>query len=101
MIRLACAVAVFGALTAAAHAEDVTFTRDVLPIVQENCVVCHRPGGQNIAGMVAPFSLMNYDEARPWAKSIERVVQSKEMPPWYASEHSDGVFKNERGLTDE
>jgi len=84
-----------------AVAADVTFTKDVLPIVQENCVICHRPGGQNIAGMVAPFSLLNYEEARPWAKSIERVVASKQMPPWYASDHTKGVFRNERGLTDE
>ena len=88
-------------LSAHATAADVTFTRDVLPIVQENCVICHRPGGQNIAGMVAPFSLMSYEETRPWAKSIEQVVASKAMPPWYASEHSAGVFRNERGLTDE
>lgn len=79
---------------------DVTFTRDVLPIVQEHCVICHRPGGQNIAGMVAPFSLMTYDEARPWAKGIEKAVATKTMPPWYASDHTSGVFKNERGLTD-
>jgi mono/diheme cytochrome c family protein len=82
-------------------AREVTFTRDVLPIVQQNCVICHRPGGQNIAGMVAPFSLTTYEEARPWAKSIEEAVSSKTMPPWYASDHTKGVFKNERGLTDE
>ncbi len=80
---------------------EVTFTRDILPIVQQNCVICHRPGGQNIAGMVAPFSLLNYEEARPWAKSIAEVVASKKMPPWYASEESKGVFRNERGLTDD
>jgi hypothetical protein len=101
MARIATAAAAFAVLGACVHADNVTFTRDVLPIVQENCVVCHRPGGQNIAGMVAPFSLMNYDEARPWAKTIERVVVNKEMPPWYASEHSDGVFKNERKLTEQ
>ena len=31
----------------------VTFTKDVLPILQENCQTCHRPSGQNMAGMVA------------------------------------------------
>jgi hypothetical protein len=82
-------------------AREITFTRDILPIVQQNCVTCHRPGGQNIAGMVAPFSLLNYEETRPWAKSIAEVVASKKMPPWYASEASKGVFKNERGLTPE
>ena len=97
-----CLAATFAAAAFTAHAGDIparpTFTKDVLPIFQENCVICHRPGGHNIAGMVAPFSLTSYDEARPWAKAIERVVQSKEMPPWYASEEFHGVFANERGL---
>jgi len=86
---------------AAASAQAPTFTKDVLPIVQENCVICHRPDGQNIAGMVAPFSLMTYEETRPWAKAIERVVASKEMPPWYASDDTNGHFRNERKLSDE
>lgn len=85
--------------TVAGAAEQVTFEKDVLPIVQENCVICHRAGGQDIAGMVAPFSLTNYAEARPWAKAIEKAVVSKDMPPWFASDHFKGVFKNERGLT--
>ncbi len=100
MTRFSLVFASFFILCTAAFADDVTFTRDVLPIVQENCVICHRPGGQNIAGMVAPFSLTSYDEARPWAKAIERAVAAKQMPPWYASEHTNGVFRNERGLTD-
>ncbi len=84
-----------------ASAEVPTFTKDVLPIVQENCVICHRPDGQNIAGMIAPFSLTTYEQTRPWAKAIERVVASKEMPPWYASEDTDGHFRNERKLSDD
>jgi hypothetical protein len=42
----------------------VTFTKDVSPIIQKNCQVCHRPGE------VAPMSFMNYKEVRPWARSI-------------------------------
>ena len=34
--------------------EKPTFTKDVLPIFQENCQTCHRPSGQNMSGMVAP-----------------------------------------------
>ncbi len=79
----------------------VTFAKDVLPIFHKNCVGCHRPGGDSIAGMVAPMSLMNFEEARPWAKAIEKMVTSKLMPPWYASEETHGVFANERGLTPE
>ena len=74
-------------------------TKDVLPIVQANCQTCHRPAGYNISGLVAPMSFMNYEETRPWARAIARKVESREMPPWFASEPK-GVFENERGLTD-
>ena len=81
--------------------ERVTFTRDVLPILQENCQECHRPAGTNYGGMIAPMALMSYDEVRPWAKSIATQVKTKEMPPWDAAESHRGVFVNERYLTDE
>jgi mono/diheme cytochrome c family protein len=79
---------------------DVTFYENVLPILQENCQTCHRPSGQNINGIIAPMSLMTYEETRPWARGIARKVETQEMPPWYATEHTDGVYSNERGLTD-
>jgi hypothetical protein len=79
--------------------EQPTFNRDVLPILQANCQECHRPKSINISGMVAPFALTSYDEARPWAKSIARAVESRKMPPWFATEEFHGVFRNERGLT--
>ena len=79
----------------------ITFTKDVLPIIQENCQICHRFGGDNIAGMAAPMSLMNYNEVRPWAKAIAKVVASREMPPWDATDATHGQFINERYLTDD
>lgn len=87
--------------SASALAAPPTFTKDVLPILQENCQTCHRPSGDNMAGMIAPMSLMNYQEVRPWAKAIMRAVESKTMPPWFASEKFNGHFKNERTLTAE
>lgn len=77
----------------------VTFTKDVLPILQDNCQTCHRPAGSNLAGMVAPMSFMSYQEVRPWAKAIAREVAARNMPPWFASEKFDGVFELERKLT--
>jgi len=100
--RMIAGGAVFcAAFATAAQAEPVTFTKDVLPILQENCQTCHRPSGLNLSGMVAPMSLMTYQEVRPWARAITRVVQNGEMPPWHASEEFNGVFRNERTLTDE
>ena len=83
----------------AANETAATYYKDVLPIVQENCQTCHRPSGHNISGLVAPMSFMTYEETRPWARAIARKVESREMPPWFASEPK-GVFENERGLTD-
>lgn len=76
--------------TAAMAASNVTFNKDVLPILQKNCQSCHRPGE------VAPMSLLTYAEARPWAKAIKAATASQKMPPWFAEA---GHFKNERKLT--
>jgi mono/diheme cytochrome c family protein len=84
---------------ASAYAADVTFYEHVAPILQANCVSCHQPAGKNIGSLVAPMSLMTYEEARPWARAIARKVKAREMPPWFA-DGPKGVFSNERGLTD-
>lgn len=81
--------------------DRLTFTKDVLPIIQVNCQKCHRPNGDSVAGMVAPMSFTNYREVRPWAKAIARAVQSREMPPWDATPATHGVFTNERTLSQE
>ena len=95
-------VTVMGASAALAGAEEaaVTYYKDVLPIVQENCQSCHRGSGDNISGLVAPMPFMSYQDTRPWARAIARQVETKAMPPWFASEPT-GVFENERGLTDD
>ncbi len=78
-----------------------TFTKDVLPILQENCQECHRPKPINMSGMVAPFAMMTYEETRPWAKAMAKAVKNQVMPPWFATEEFHGVFRNERVLTED
>ena len=78
---------------------SVTFHEDIEPIFQAHCQDCHRPSGKNFGGMVAPMSLIDYDEVRPWARAIAKQVLSKEMPPWDADPKFHGVFANERTLT--
>lgn len=80
--------------------ERPTFYRDVLPILQENCQSCHRSAGANYGGMIAPMSLLDYKDVRPWARSIAKTVMAGEMPPWHAAPEFHGVFANERGLTE-
>ena len=84
------------ALAQQATARQVTFSKDVAPIFQAKCQSCHEPGS------IAPMSLMTYQEARPWAKSIRERVASRQMPPWHI-DRSVGVqkFKNDMSLTDE
>ena len=70
----------------------VTFTKDVAPIIQKNCVTCHRPG------QIAPMSLLSYKDVRPWAKSIREVVVERRMPPWFADARY-GEFSNDCRLS--
>ena len=81
--------------SALAAGPDVTFTKDITPILQRSCQSCHR------SGAMAPMSLLTYDEVRPWASSIKRRTSSREMPPWFI-ERNVGVqrFKDDPSLSD-
>src|SRR5438876_5033883 len=74
---------------------NVTFTKDVAPILQRSCQTCHRPES------MAPMSLMTYEDARPWVRSIKRRVVAREMPPWHI-ERNVGIqkFKDDVSLSD-
>ena len=95
MLRISTLSIVLGAAAFAAStgSTPVTFHKDVQPILQKNCDACHRPGE------AAPMSLLDYKEARPWAKAIKTAVAVKKMPPWYADPHY-GQFSNERRLSE-
>jgi len=78
-------------LPAGLYAQAPTFTKDIAPILQRNCQNCHRPGE------AAPFSLLTYEQARPWAKAIRAAVVQRKMPPWFADPHY-GKFLNDASL---
>ncbi|HZU27456.1 MAG TPA: tetratricopeptide repeat protein [Bryobacteraceae bacterium] len=80
-------------LAVPALAQTVTFTKDIAPIVFHYCSPCHRPGE------VAPFSLLNYSDARKHAAQIVAVTERRYMPPWPPAPGS-GDFADERRLTD-
>ena len=90
-----CLIAVASGNSSSANSgikKEITFSRDVAPILFKNCTECHR------TGEAAPMSLLSYKEARPWARSIKEKVVTKEMPPWHADPHY-GQFSNDRRLS--
>src|SRR5262249_58280466 len=92
-IALANASSAPGAQTPAAAA--VSFSKDVAPIFQRSCQNCHRPGS------IAPMSLINYEDARPWARSIKSRVEARQLPPWHV-DRTVGIrqFKDDPSLSD-
>jgi mono/diheme cytochrome c family protein len=78
------------ALAADNTAPEVTFTKDVAPILYEHCAVCHHPND------IAPMSLLTYREVRPWAAAIRQAVVQGAMPPWHADPHTGEYINDPR-----
>lgn len=86
-------------MVSAPQTAEVTFSKDIAPILQRSCQNCHRPDG------VAPMSLVSYEDVRPWARSIKMRTglgpKAGVMPPWYV-EKNIGIqhFQNDPSLSD-
>ena len=97
---LAAGLVTLAALTALqvppAFGQEVTFAKDVAPILYNSCVSCHRPDS------FAPMSLLTYENARRYAPRIKSRVQARMMPPWHV-DRTVGLqeFENDASLTDE
>src|SRR5258708_7531466 len=69
--------------TPAASSNDVTFSKDIAPILPRSCQGCHQPAG------IAPMPLITYEQVRPYARAIKtrtalgRTGRTGAMPPWY------------------
>lgn len=84
-----------GALNPGAETKTVsapTFYRDVLPILQKHCEVCHRRGG------IAPMPFETYQETRPFSGALRAATKAKSMPPWFA-DPAVGHFSNDPSLS--
>ena len=104
-LAVAAGVVLAPAFPAPAFAQDstnaeVTFTKDIAPILQRSCQKCHRPNS------LAPMSLIDYEEVRPWARAMKQRTGLRDkpgvMPPWFI-EKDIGVqhFKNDPSLSEE
>src|ERR1700686_3216414 len=76
--------------------DQVTFAKDVAPILQRSCQTCHRPGN------IGPMSLLTYQDVRPWARAIKQQIVQRNMPPWYI-DRAVGIhsFKSDPSLSDQ
>lgn len=72
---------------------QVTYARDIAPIVYSSCTVCHRPN------QVAPFPLTKYEHVAKRARQIGRVTEARIMPPWIP-ESSHTPLVGDRRLAD-
>jgi|HubBroStandDraft_1064217.scaffolds.fasta_scaffold28710_3 hypothetical protein len=77
-----------------AAATGATFYRDVLPILEERCQICHRAEG------IAPMRFETYEQTFPYAAAIAAATEAKSMPPWFADPHI-GHFSNDPSLSAE
>ena len=81
-------------------ADEITFAKEIAPILQRSCQQCHRPAS------VAPMSLLTYEEARPWARAMKMRTALRHrrgaMPPWFI-EKDLGIqhFKDDISLSEE
>jgi Tfp pilus assembly protein PilF/mono/diheme cytochrome c family protein len=79
---------------AAQGSRQVTFNRDIAPILFHSCASCHRPGE------AGPFSLLTYSDAKTHAHQIAAVTARRVMPPWLP-EPGDLQFAEDLRLSDE
>jgi mono/diheme cytochrome c family protein len=89
-----CGSAVAAQEKATVATPEVTYNKDVAPILQKHCIACHRPND------IAPMSLMTYDEVLPFARMMRESVVQRKMPPWHA-DAAFGEFTNDASLTDQ
>ena len=75
---------------------EVTFSNEVVRILQQNCQVCHQPGG------IGPMSLMSYQDVRRWASRIKTQVVERNMPPYqYDTDYGIQDLKYDPRLSEE
>src|SRR2546429_7382208 len=89
-----CGIALAGLRDDTSARSEITYNKDVAPILNRHCVACHRPND------IAPMSLMTYEEVLPFARMMRESVVQRKMPPWHA-DPAFGEFSNDARLTDE
>ena len=80
---------------------EATYYGAVQSVLTRNCVGCHGADAASLGGITRPMEHTSYEVARRWAGRIATAVKNNYMPPWDADLQHQGVFKDERYITDE
>lgn len=70
----------------------VSYETDVVPVLRQKCVPCHRQGG------IGPWSMDSYEALKGWSAMMREVIMNKRMPPWHA-DPSIGTFSPDLSLS--
>ena len=84
----------FPELARRAEHKNISYAQSIAPMLNENCVSCHREGG------IGPWAMTDYNMVRGFSLMIREVVRTQRMPPWHADPHV-GEFANDRSMSDE
>lgn len=74
--------------------KNISYSKQIAPLLADNCVTCHRPGG------IGPFAMSSYTIVQGFSPMIREVIRTRRMPPWHADPHV-GTFQGDRSLTHE
>jgi hypothetical protein len=75
--------------------EPVSYVRDIVPILEDNCVACHQEGG------IAPWAMNSHRMVQGFALMIKEVVATRRMPPGQIDQHVSKAIRDVAGLTAE
>ncbi|NKB97386.1 MAG: hypothetical protein GKR90_02645 [Pseudomonadales bacterium] len=73
------------------NGHEISYTDTIAPILAENCVNCHRPGG------IGPWAMTDYTMVRGFSLMMREVLMTKRMPPWHA-DPTIGHWSNDRSI---
>ncbi|MCY4127915.1 MAG: redoxin domain-containing protein [Gammaproteobacteria bacterium] len=71
---------------------EISYVEDVVPILHQNCVHCHTPGG------IGPWAMSSYEMVKGFAPMMREVLRTNRMPPWHADPHI-GEWGNDRSIS--
>ncbi len=75
-----------------AQKAQLTYVKDVAPILEKRCVACHSTGG------IGPFAMSSYEMVKGFAPMIREVIRTDRMPP-YNADPRVGHFSDDKNLS--